>query len=281
MRTIRQVKKKRNQGFSLFTVIIAVSFVAILGLLVLYIALSNFQMKITDLKGKDSFYTAERALEEIRAGLQEDVGEAMSKAYTQVLENYNKDNSSKDASMDQLRKKEFEKNYISEVVGKLRSTGDKDVYDLTHLKSFVDLYKEINDDEESLIITNPSGKKAELKAIQTTGKNSGDSGVLLKNLKVIYVDPNGRAAVICTDIFLKVPEVQFPTPSTLPDLMNMIVVADKGIICEGTDATPSTIQGSIYAGLLPGDGTTASDTSIQVGSNASLSIDSGDKVGVQ
>ena len=146
MRTIRQVKKKRNQGFSLFTVIIAVSFVAILGLLVLYIALSNFQMKITDLKGKDSFYTAERALEEIRAGLQEDVGEAMSKAYTQVLENYNKDNSSKDASMDQLRKKEFEKNYISEVVGKLRSTGDKDVYDLTHLKSFVDLYKEINDD---------------------------------------------------------------------------------------------------------------------------------------
>ena len=58
----------------------------------------------------------------------------------------------------------------------------------------------------------------------------------------------------------------------------MIVVADKGIICEGTDATPSTIQGSIYAGLLPGDGTTASDTSIQVGSNASLSIDSGDKI---
>ena len=84
--------------------------------------------------------------------------------------------------------------------------------------------------------------------------------------------------MICTDIFLKVPEVQFPTPSTLPDLMNMIVVADKGIICEGTDATPSTIQGSIYAGLLPGDGTTASDTSIQVGSNASLSIDSGDKI---
>lgn len=278
MRNIRKRAKQQNRGFSLFTVIIAVSLVGILGLLILYIALSNFQMKITDLKGKDSFYTAERALEEIRAGLQEDVGEAMSKAYTQVLENYNKDSSSKDASMDQLRKKEFEKNYISEVVSKLRSTGDKDIYDLAHLQGFVDLYKEINDNEESLIITNPSGKKAELKAIQTTGKNSGDSGVLLKNLKVIYVDSNGRAAVICTDIFLKVPEVQFPTPSTLPDLMNMIVVADKGIICEGTDTTPSTIQGSIYAGLLPGDVTTVSDTSIQVGSNASLSIDSGDKI---
>jgi 4-amino-4-deoxy-L-arabinose transferase-like glycosyltransferase len=51
MRNNRQVKKQHNQGFSLFTVIIAVSFVGILGLLILYIALSNFQMKVTDLKG--------------------------------------------------------------------------------------------------------------------------------------------------------------------------------------------------------------------------------------
>lgn len=57
---------KNNKGFSLFTVLIAVSFVGILGLLVLYMALSNFNMKVTDLKGKDSFYTAERAIEEIR-----------------------------------------------------------------------------------------------------------------------------------------------------------------------------------------------------------------------
>ena len=86
MRNITKTKRQQNQGFSLFTVLIAVSFVGILGLLVLYIALSNFNMKITDLKGKNSFYTAERALEEIRTGLQEDVGNAMSKAYTQVLE---------------------------------------------------------------------------------------------------------------------------------------------------------------------------------------------------
>lgn len=73
MRNIRKRAKQQNRGFSLFTVIIAVSLVGILGMLILYIALSNFQMKITDLKGKDSFYTAERALEEIRTGLQEDV----------------------------------------------------------------------------------------------------------------------------------------------------------------------------------------------------------------
>lgn len=61
MRNITKTKRQQNQGFSLFTVLIAVSFVGILGLLVLYIALANFNMKVTDLKGKDSFYTAERA----------------------------------------------------------------------------------------------------------------------------------------------------------------------------------------------------------------------------
>ena len=35
----------KNQGFSLLTVIVSVSFIGILGLLILYIALSNFNMK--------------------------------------------------------------------------------------------------------------------------------------------------------------------------------------------------------------------------------------------
>lgn len=70
-------RMKDNRGFSLITVILAVAFIAILGLLVLYLALQNFRMKGNRYKGKDSFYTAEQALEEIRMGLQQDVGDAM------------------------------------------------------------------------------------------------------------------------------------------------------------------------------------------------------------
>ena len=47
--------KKNNKGFSLFAVIVAIAFTGILGMLVVYIAMSNFYMKITDWKGKDSF----------------------------------------------------------------------------------------------------------------------------------------------------------------------------------------------------------------------------------
>ena len=185
---------KNNKGFSLFTVLIAVSFVGILGLLVLYMALSNFNMKVTDLKGKDSFYTAERAIEEIRAGLQEDVGDAMSKAYTQVLETYNKNTKLEDTSLDKQRQSDFEDLFIKELVKKLKITssdgsvtGNENRYSLQYLRNYVDL--QIDNDKESLIITNPAGTDPVM-------KSSKKSGVSLKNLKVIYVDPKGRSSII-------------------------------------------------------------------------------------
>lgn len=277
MRNITKTKRQQNQGFSLFTVLIAVSFVGILGLLVLYIALSNFNMKITDLKGKDSFYTAERALEEIRTGLQEDMGNAMSKAYTQVLESYNVENRSQDSSMDRQRQSEFQDCFITELMRTLRVSKTEDnIYNMERLRRYVDL--KYDGSKESLIITNPAGSAPLMKAVKNVGKNTENNGVLLKNLKVIYVDEKGRAAIICTDIRLLVPEVQFPTPSTLPDLMNMIVVADKGIVCEGTESTPTSINGSIYAGNLPSALAADSETSIKVIPGASLNVESGDKV---
>ena len=277
MRNITKTKRQQNQGFSLFTVLIAVSFVGILGLLVLYIALANFNMKITDLKGKDSFYTAERALEEICTGLQEDVGNAMSKAYTQVLESYNVENRSQDSSMDRQRQSEFQDRFITELMRTLRVSKTEDnIYNMERLRGYVDL--EYDNLKESLIITNPAGSAPLMKAVKNVGKNTENNGVLLKNLKVIYVDEKGRASIICTDIRLLVPEVQFPTPSTLPDLMNMIVVADKGIVCEGTESTPTSINGSIYAGNLPSALAADSETSIKVIPGASLNVESGDKV---
>lgn len=261
---------KQNKGFSLITVIIAVSFIGILGLLVLYMALSNFQMKITDLKGKDSFYTAERAIEEIRVGLQEDVGNSMSEAYIKVLETYDKDENSTDVVLDKQRQNDFVNEFIKKLANRLKKDSDQSKYDLDYLKKYLDM--KINENE-TLIVTTPSDKEP---VMTKDNKN----GILLKNLKVIYVDPKGYASVIETDIRLGIPKVQFPTPSTLPDLMNMIVVAGKGIICEGGN---TTISGSIYSGILQdiNDNTILEKnpyTSIWVKSGANLDIQSGDKI---
>ena len=261
---------KQNKGFSLITVIIAVSFIGILGLLVLYMALSNFQMKITDLKGKDSFYTAERAIEEIRVGLQEDVGNSMSEAYIKVLETYDKDENSTDVVLDKQRQNDFVNEFIKKLANRLKKDSDQSKYDLDYLKKYLDM--EISENE-TLIVTTPSDKEP---VMTKDNKN----GILLKNLKVIYVDPKGYASVIETDIRLGIPKVQFPTPSTLPDLMNMIVVAGKGIICEGGN---TTISGSIYSGILQdiNDNTILEknpNTSIWIKSGTNLDIQSGDKI---
>ena len=269
-------RQKKNQGFSLLTVILAVSFIGILSMLVLYMAMSNFIMKTTDLKGKDSFYTAERALEEIRTGLQEDMGDAMSQAYIYVLENYDKNSSSRDVVQDEQRQSEFQDQFIKVLSKKIQErSGTDSRYSLSHLTGYLDLTNsdKYDPDKETLIVTNPAGKEPVL-------KKSKKDGVVLKNLKVIYVDQKGRASVIETDIRLGIPKVQFPTPSTLPDLMNMIVVAEGGIICEADVTKTNTIQGSIYAGLLKGTDNPdiTMRTSIYLKPGASLEIRQGDKV---
>ena len=252
-------------------------------MLVLYLALHNYQMKVAGIKGKDSFYTAEQALEEIRLGLQQDAGDAMSRAYIKVMETYNVDNDSKDGVLEEIRQAAFEKGFLEELQKSLQTSdqnGTQQVaqtgqYSMEHLKTYVDLESKINQDKETLIVTNPEGKDPVLEVEET-------KGMLLKNLKVIYVDPKGLASIIETDIRLGIPKVQFPTPSTLPDLMSMIVVAEGGIVCEGQQGSTTTITGSIYAGTIDTDKETAlkneNATSIWTKSGASLSITSGDKV---
>ncbi len=281
---------KDNKGFSLITVIITVAFIGILGLLVLYLALQNFNMKITGIKGKDSFYTAEQALEEIRLGLQQDVGEAMSAAYIKVMEDYNKQSTSPDEVLDELRQKAFETAFLQELTSRVRQSGKEGAsdlpqgqYSMDYLRSYVDYVDlekmdDFNAATETLIVTTPEGKNPVL-------KSDPKSGLLLKNLKVIYVDAQGYAAIIETDIRLGIPKIQFPTPSTLPDLMNMVVVAQGGIVCKsaenvGISAGHTSIMGSIFAGNLKDDSEASekSHTSIKVEKNAVLAISSGDKV---
>ena len=265
----KYITEKNNKGFSLFTVIVAIAFVGILGMFVIYIAISNFHMKITDLKGKDSFYTAEQAIEEIRVGLQEEVGDAMSEAYIEVLENYDQSENNQDETQDETRQKNFRKKFYDKL-----GTGIQEILDNGGLKKkYVDLTVS---DDETLEIVEPTLSK--LNSQEEIKKNSK---IYLKNLKAIYVDPKGRASIIKTDIQLGIPNAKFATPSTLPDIKKMVVVANGGIVCneDPTKANEIIMKGSIYAGLLDNaaEGISAKENpaSIYVKNNTNLSILSG------
>ena len=254
MKGKKRLNGQSNRGFSLFAVIIAVSFIAILGLLVTYIAISNFYMKVTDLKGKDSFYTAEQGLEEIKVGLQQDVGTAMSKAFTEVMENYDRDSASGNAQ-DADRQEKYRELFIDYLKKTLKISEIPGQYDYKMFEDKQYLNKEnvlTDESKETLMVVsdNPDVEYVDDK----------NNGIILKNLKVIYVDPKGRASIIKTDISLGTPKAKFPTSSTLPDLMSMVVVANGGIVCESpdnintdNDSNVITLRGNIYAGLIQDD----------------------------
>lgn len=117
----KDLPEKSNSGFSLITVILAVGLVGILVMLIAYMVIANFRMKMSGLKEKDAFYTAERALEEIRTGLQEDVAEAMSEAYTNVMESYNENVKTGDVTMDVQRQAAYEQGIFKHFTDKTES----------------------------------------------------------------------------------------------------------------------------------------------------------------
>lgn len=82
------MKKMNNKGSSLVIVIIVISFVCILGTLLLYLSVMNYQMKSNDYKTRVSFYGSEEPLEELRVQLAADMSAACEKAYIDVMVQY-------------------------------------------------------------------------------------------------------------------------------------------------------------------------------------------------
>ncbi len=85
---INKAKKMNNRGSSLVIVIIVISFVCILGTLLLYLSVMNYQMKSNDYKNRVSFYGAEVPLEELRVQLAVDMSTACEQAYLDVMVQY-------------------------------------------------------------------------------------------------------------------------------------------------------------------------------------------------
>ena len=67
------MKRNDNRGASFVMVVVAMAIVAVLAVTVLWIALMNLQMKVTDEKNTDNFYSAEVVLEIFPRLTQQDI----------------------------------------------------------------------------------------------------------------------------------------------------------------------------------------------------------------
>ncbi|MCR5625021.1 MAG: pilus assembly PilX N-terminal domain-containing protein [Lachnospiraceae bacterium] len=79
---------RNKRGSSLAMVLIAMSFMAILGVTVITLTITNMRMKYAQAGGQKEFYDVEGAMETVVAGLENDSEKCASYAYSDALANY-------------------------------------------------------------------------------------------------------------------------------------------------------------------------------------------------
>lgn len=249
--------KINHKGSTLLMVIICLALIGILGSLMLSVSMVNYQMKTVENNSKKNFYTCEKALEEIKSGLEEMSATAIGQEYEDVLKNY---------VLYSILNETARSNKIrGEVIDKLSCNTVFSKRSITQ-----DGYKEYKEDLSALFtsyLSEPVGYTI------TLSKDSVDSPVdivkdeahntyylLFKDVKIEYIE-NSYKTSITTDIRLTIPSFTFSaqedtlTYSMEQPYAGYALAADGEIQSINSDGT-NTIRGNVYAG----NGITVSDT---------------------
>lgn len=232
-------KRLNDKGSALVTVIIACAVIGLLAVVSLWASLINYQMKITDTKVKDNFYSAESVLDQICVGLQKNVSDAYNKAYNITMKKYS-------SLSEEERHNTFVREYVEAVCNALKSTSADRNYNMSLLKSYVD----------ANLLNDATYPYAEITSISTQDSSGDglmstyDSGIVLKGIRVVFYDEEGFSSIIETDISLGIPEMKFVTAEDMPDIFSYSMIANTGIELAGTDnsSVNVNVNGSVYSG---------------------------------
>ena len=254
MRRSRQRTKlhRDNRGSGLIMVLIMVAFLSILAAILMFAAYGGYRMRLEDKQGKDNFYTAETVLDEINVGLQSEVSDALSKAYQEVMVNY---------SLYETPAKRGEKLYeiYYKELQKALQLDDlhTSVYSVDTLRGY--LSPELYGDGKNS--TPADGSREHFGSWGAIVESTQDpdvytlalksDGIVLKDLKVTYVNQRGFVSIITTDIRIALPRVNFSQSATFPDLNEFCLIADEGLYAGNTMAGGSIeIHGNVYAKFM-------------------------------
>ncbi len=237
---------KRNQkGSTLIMVIICLAFLGILGSLMLSVSMVNYQMKSVQNSSKSNFYLCEKALDEIKAGLEEMTASAIQEEYELVLKRY--------VNYSILSEEERNTTIRKEVIGRLLNKLDpltlRDVTD--------DDYKEFKDKLEEILLsclTDPDGYSITLLDGQPLERDeSANFYLLIKNVRITYLGAQNYETSITTDLRITIPSFTLTEgESTVVYGMEQpyegyALAADDDILSEN-EGEDSLVNGSIYAG---------------------------------
>lgn len=247
-------RKVNDKGYSMVSTLVAVSFVTILGVIVLGVSSVNLKTKYLDKKNKTDFYSAESALEDIYNGIGLEVSNLVGASYTEVMRNaangegviYENETDAYAAFQKGLKKR-------------MDLTFLNDGTDSIDLKAKFEQYIAMN---EGVDLTDSSKKRSLVSApvneadrVRTKLDIYGNvCQYALKNISVTYYDGRGNRSSITTDIVIDFPYIGFfKEPDSIFDYA---IAANQGLILENGNMQ---IKGNVYSGEnihLQGDSAT-------------------------
>ena len=241
------MKKNDNRGSSILMVILTVAGVGVLAAIALWVSLRNVQMKATDAQIKESFYSAEGVLEQVKAGVKQKAEEAYKEAMTKDLESFlkYKNNSIRARSGGQpsttTRAADFKKNF-KDTFKKSMDGSVSNEYKVESITYLVD----------KSLINSPAYPYALVSALngglnRETGlvRDEGNK-LILEGIRVRYVSEDEQVSEIVTDITVAVPKPDVVAQEPFMDLFEYAIIGDKGVKVEAGNLE---VRGNVYAGF--------------------------------
>jgi hypothetical protein len=224
-------KKRDNRGSTIIVVLVTMTFLTVLASVLLYLSTVNLQMKKLDKAGKVNFYGAEAIMNELRAGVQEAVSDAIKEAYTEVLDNY-KSNLSEDEQRQQLR--EFRDLFFNEVSKALFSpSGTEYIYQTDVLKA---------------LVSKPQ-TDFEISGSQVVRELDADSRIISFILKDVTVRYTAKSyeTTISSDIRIDAPVLPYTVITSIQTAIPDFAIVAKGSLWQPPGHGTVSISGNVYA----------------------------------
>lgn len=267
---IKFLKKlgRNNRGSSLVVAIIAVSFVAILGTVIVSSTMTNYSMRVMNYQSKKTFYSAQTALDEIYSGISTECYNQLETAYlaavTELVNNNRAvDNVTANSNM-RIR-------YLTSLKNKLDTVnGGLDTSDASNSKA--DLIKYM----ESFITKTKDSSPDKYAYVDSVGNVNVDGDrIVINDVVVVYVSTNDEYySNIAVDMVMGYPDVTFnfvDNRNHLNTYLDYCLIGMDGVAAgTSTNKIDATVSGGIFAG---DESVTPSMKGFTVNNQSSLTLD--------
>lgn len=213
-------------------VLVAMALVSFLAATLLFSTYVGYQMRVTERAGKENFYMAESAMDQIRVGLQDAVSSSIVTAYTKVLGEYS-------SITDDTAEQNFKTYYIESLRAWKNGANPLLTYESSGYVYDPDVLKTFVFDTTGITV---SGNTAVV----------GDDGITLEDVTVKYLS-GGYETEVSADIQMNIPQFVYSLSNLImTSVPDYAMIANESLTCTGVVTV--NIAGNAYAGNIIIDG---------------------------